>query len=185
MSTIQNWNAETKRIDRQLGDPPELTFPDDWTLSTSWQRAQSERDRGGPINDAERMVYLSESSKPHRVVFVLDGATLRAECSCKGWHHRRDVCAHVASCWWQWTNGEIVVSHLETGRKYQVPPSWLRFEIDELPESLSPAELDAYLHCELGDVGPTQWAEFTGRSKGTVGNLLSRARNKVSGGFDP
>jgi len=35
-----------------------LRFPEGWTLSRSWQRARTERDRGGPINDAERMVYL-------------------------------------------------------------------------------------------------------------------------------
>ncbi|PSQ63691.1 MAG: hypothetical protein BRD21_01820 [Halobacteriales archaeon SW_8_66_22] len=60
---------------------------------TSWERAQIEADQGGPITDAERVVWLSEGD-PHRVVFVLNGATLRARCSCDGWHYR-DWCAHV------------------------------------------------------------------------------------------
>jgi len=186
VSTTRDWSAETESLDRQLGEPSLLRFPDGWTLSTSWQRAQTERDRGGPINDAERMVYLEESGKPHRVVFVLDGATLRAECSCEG-HHYRQWCAHVASCWWRWTVGEIVVTHRQTGREYRTPPRWLRFgerarTTSEDLDGLTAAELDAFLTCELAHVGVREYARTTGRAPGTVGNLLRRAREKVDQG---
>jgi len=66
-------------LDHQVGDPEALSMPDDWTLSTPWQRAQKESDEGGPINDAERMVYLSGSDYPHRVTFALRGRTLVTE----------------------------------------------------------------------------------------------------------
>jgi DNA-directed RNA polymerase specialized sigma24 family protein len=42
--------------------------------------------------------------------------------------------------------------------------------------------MDAYLACDVADVGPTDYADHTDRAKGTVGNLLSRARQKVNGG---
>lgn len=180
--TSQTWSADAEPVERQIGQPPTFSMPGSEELigDGSWQRAQDERDQGGPINDAERYVWLEGSEISYRVVFVLDGQTLRAACPCEAWHYRQ-WCAHVASCWWRWVRGEIDVVHMQTGREYEVPPSWLRFgETHEpLPESLTPAELDAYLHCELGSVGPTEWAEFTGRTKGTVGNLLARAREKV------
>ena len=81
-------------LGNRLGDPPSLSMPDEWTLSTPWQRAQKERDQGGPINDAERMVYLSGSESPHRVTFALRGRTLVAECDCTAWTYQ-DWCSHV------------------------------------------------------------------------------------------
>jgi hypothetical protein len=186
VSTIQDWSTDTEPVDDRLGEPSTLEFPEGWTLSESWERAQTERDEGGPINDAERMVYLEESSKPHRVVFVLDAARLRAECSCKGWQHRQ-WCAHVASLWWRWCLGEIVVTHRQSGREYQTPPQWLRFGErhdvrEEHLEGLTSAELDAYLTCDLGDCGVREYARATSRAPGTVGNLLGRARRKVENG---
>jgi len=167
-------------LDDRLGSPDTLRFPEDWTLSTSWQRAQEEADHGGPVNDAERMVWLEDSDEPHRVVWALAGQDLHAECDCasgrfRGW------CAHLASCWWRWVRGEIVVIHLDTGREYRTPPSWLDLDgrHDTDLSALSPAELDAYLACDVGDVGVRQWARHTDRSPGTVGNLLSRARRKL------
>ena len=44
VSTIQEWTADTESLDRRLGEPSQLRFPDEWTLSTSWQRAQTEID---------------------------------------------------------------------------------------------------------------------------------------------
>lgn len=38
-----------------------LTFPDGFENGESWQRAQTEADQGGWINDAERMVWLDGS----------------------------------------------------------------------------------------------------------------------------
>jgi hypothetical protein len=124
MSTTRDWTP-SDALDDRLGRPETLRFPDDWTLTDSWRRAQTEADSGSRINDAERMVWLDESDEPHRVVWALSGNTLRAECDCASAQYR-GWCAHLASCWWQWVRGQIVVSHLETGREYQMPPSWLR-----------------------------------------------------------
>jgi hypothetical protein len=176
---IADWEA-SDALDERLTDPERLEFPDDWTLSTSWQRAQTENDQGGTINDAERMVYLEDSDNPKRVLFALEDDRLKAECSCKAWIYR-GWCAHVAKCWWAWINGEIVVHHLDTGRDYQHPPAWLQFDRERTADmdGLSAAQLDAYLTCELANVGVTEYADKTDRAKGTVGNLLARACDKV------
>ena len=178
-TTTPEWQTAEPSDTQPVASP--LEFPEEWTLSTSWERAQIEADQGGPITDAERVVWLSEGD-PHRVVFVLDGATLRARCSCDGWHYR-DWCAHVASCWWRWCTGAIAVTHEQTGREYCTPPKWLRF-YDDRPgrdqlDGLTAAELDAYLTCELAHVGVREYARKTGRAPGTVGNLLARAREKA------
>ena len=163
---------------------PPLQFPDEWTLSSSWQRAQTEADYGGPVSDHERVVHL-ENGDPHRVVFTLNGATLRAHCSCDGFRYR-DWCAHTATCWWRWINAEIAVTHQQTGREYLTPPKWLRVGHDRADrkqlDGLTAAELDAYLSCDLAHVGVRKYARSTGRSPGTVGNLLNRARSKVRDG---
>ena len=168
-------------LDERLTDPQELHFPDDWTLSESWQRAQTERDRGGTINEAERMVWLTESDRPKRVLFALEDDQLKAECSCKSWQYR-GWCAHVAHCWWSWCNRGLVVHHLDTGRDYELPPAWLQFGDEHRSrdlDGLTAAELDAYLACDLGDTGVREYARRTDRAAGTVGNLLARAREKV------
>lgn len=176
-----NWQPSDDLPDR-LGGPPTLSMPDDWTLSTPWQRAQTEADEGGPINDAERMVYLSGSDHPHRATFALRGRTLLADCDCKAHRFNDGWCSHVASLWWQWNRGRIVVSHLDTGRAYPAPPAWLTLDDDpDRFDDLTSAELDAYLHCEHGSAGVRQYATQTGRSPGTVGNLLHRARKKLGG----
>lgn len=158
-----------------------LTFPDNWTLSESWQRAQTESDEhGGPINDAERMVWLENSDEPHRVTFVLIGRVLRVNCDCEGYHYR-DFCAHIASCWWRWINDDLRVTHHHTGNEYDQPPGWLDVAERGEPrryDDMTPKQLEAYLHCEVGDWGVTEYAEATGRAKGTIGNQLSEARKK-------
>ena len=185
MSTESHQPTDWERsgdLDDRLTDPEVLEFPEDWTLSESWQRAQTEHDSGGPINDAERMVWLQESDAPKRVLFALQDDWLHAECSCKAWRYR-GWCAHVAKCWWDWIRGRIVVHHLDTGRDYQYPPAWLQFDHQRTEDvsGLTAAELDAYLTCDLANVGVTEYARNTDRAKGTVGNLLARARDKVGG----
>ncbi len=170
-------------LDERLTDPERLAFPEDYTHTESWQRAITERnEHGGPINEAERMVWLEDSDKPKRVLFALIEDDLHAECGCASWQYR-DWCAHVAWCWWKWVRGHIIVHHMDTGRDYRHPPAWLQFsgDRDRDVSGLTPAELDAYLTCDLAGVGVTEYADATDRVKGTVGNLLSRARVKVEG----
>jgi DNA-binding CsgD family transcriptional regulator len=160
-------------------------MPDEWTYSTAWERAQRETDEGGPINDAERMVGLSDGSDYHRVLWALSGRTLLAECDCAGYSFHGEWCAHVASLWWQWVRGRLSVTHIQTGREYRHPPSWLRLNDAAgrtAYDDLTPAELDAYLTCEIGTVGVREYARRSGRSPGTVGNLLAQAREKLGGG---
>lgn len=186
MRTIQDWAADTEPIDEQLGEPSALRFPDGWDTSTSWKRAQRENCECSPINDAEWMVSMETSEDYHRVVFVLDGPRLLAECSCLG-HRYRGWCAHVAKLAWLWSCGEILVTHRQTGRGYRLPPRWMQFgdqarTRSEDLDGLTAAELDAYLTCELSHVGVREFARTTDRAPGTVGNLLARAREKVDQG---
>jgi len=167
----------------RVGGPPTLSMPDDWAVSTAWRRAQEEIDRGGPINDAERMVRLSDGEGSHRVTWALQARTLVAECDCAGWEYHGQWCAHVAALWWQWVRGRISVTHVETGREYPAPPAWLTLDDDPTAyDHLTPAELDALLACDLGSLGVREFADYTDRAPGTVGNLLNRARSKVGGG---
>ncbi|NLV08743.1 RNA polymerase subunit sigma-24 [Halomicrobium mukohataei] len=46
---------------------------------------------------------------------------------------------------------------------------------------MTPAELDAFLHCDVADAGVRSFARRTDRSPGTVGNLLRSAREKLGG----
>ncbi len=48
-----------------------LAFPENYTSTESWQRAITERNKhGGPLNEAERMVWLEGSDEPKQVLFV-------------------------------------------------------------------------------------------------------------------
>jgi len=171
-------------LPNRLGGSPTFSMPptDELHGSTPWERAQREADEGGSINDAERMVYLSGSQYPHRVTWALQGRTLLADCDCKAHRFNDGWCSHVASLWWQWTRGQIVVSHIDTGRDYPEPPAWLRLDDDpDRYDDLSPAELDAYLTCDLGEMGVREYADLSGRAPGTVGNLLRWARESLGG----
>jgi len=71
------------------------------------------------------------------------------------------------------------VSHLDTGREYPAPPAWLQLDDDPTRYDLTPASLDAYLTCDLGSLGVREYARYSGRSPGTVGNLLASARDSI------
>lgn len=70
-------------LDARIGELPRFETPEKFTLSSSWRRAQETTDSGGRINEAERMVSLSDSDGYHRVVWVLSGASLRVEWTVK------------------------------------------------------------------------------------------------------
>lgn len=53
---------------------------------------------------------------------------------------------------------------------------------EPIEELLTPAERDAWMAVEQGEQGVRPFARETGRSPGTVSNLLRRARRKVGDG---
>jgi len=55
------------------------------------------------------------------------------------------------------------------------------FHFEEDLSALTDAEREVYQAVEQDGIGPREYARKTGRSPGTVGNLLSRARQKVGG----
>ena len=108
----------------RLDEPTVFEPPANWAHSTSWVRAQQERDLGGPLNPAERVVLLADGASEHRVLFAIWDGELRAECDCDAWKFRGEWCAHVAACWWQWTRDKIDVVDLDTNRTHTHPPAW-------------------------------------------------------------
>ena len=46
---------------------------------------------------------------------------------------------------------------------------------------LTKSERQAYEACVIGDMGVREYARFTDRKPGTVGNLLRRARRRLDG----
>jgi hypothetical protein len=118
-------------LDRRL-DPPTLTFPADWRMSGSWERAVRSPGDVGSVNPAQYDVLLGypdrdERGDRHRVTFAIYGGDLVAECDCSGWNWN-EWCAHVARLWWLWVRGKITVSDLDTARRHPHPPAWLRVE---------------------------------------------------------
>lgn len=109
-----------------IGGPEPLTLPAGWTLTTSWERAQTSEATVNAVNDASFMVRL-DSGDVHRVAFVVDDGTLRADCDCGRWHYH-DWCAHVAHLWWRWARARLVVHDLDADRPRQMPPAWLTVE---------------------------------------------------------
>lgn len=176
----RQWQASDDGPDL-LGGTPVFALPDDLTANTSYERAQREDVTASPVNEAEWVVTLSGGEGYHRVTWGLRGRTLVADCSCKG-HQYHDFCAHVAAMWTVWVRGHLTVQHLDTGRRYDAPPAWLRLDTpDERDayDALTAAELDAYLTCDCAGVGVREYARRSGRSPGTVGNLLGWAREKL------
>ncbi|MHB9287375.1 SWIM zinc finger family protein [Halobacteriales archaeon Cl-PHB] len=117
------------RLDRRLTARPVLTFPEGWTLSGSWQRAQTARSRVSSYNAAEWNVVLGHpgSNQPggfHRVLFAVESGDVLADCNCRSYEYR-DWCAHVAHLWWLWATGYLVVTDLNDGTQYGTPPEWV------------------------------------------------------------
>lgn len=56
------------------------------------------------------------------------------------------------------------------------------FEYEEDLSALSDAEREVYEAVEQDGYGMREYARKTGRSAGTVGNLLRRARRRLDGG---
>jgi hypothetical protein len=122
-------------LDGYLADPPELTFPEDWTLSGAWQRAQSAEAHFGPVDDAHFDVLLERESgdwgDKHRVLFAIQNGQLRADCDCKSYQHRQ-WCAHVAHLWWRWSRDQLGVHDLDADDTHLSPPWWLTVDDAEV-----------------------------------------------------
>lgn len=116
----------TDQLSRRLDEPAVFSPPENWPMSTAWQRAQRETDHGGALNKFERMVMLSGGDDSHRVLWCLWRGELRAECDCRGWHFNDGWCAHVAACWWAWVRGELSTTDIDTERVHLQPPEWFR-----------------------------------------------------------
>ena len=122
---------QREQIANRLGEPERLQFPSEWTLSSSWHRAQAAPSTVRAVNPAEFDVLLGyvddDGLAKHRVLFAIYNGDLIAECSCEGYRFN-DWCAHVALLWWKWSRSEISVTDLDTGSSYTAPPWWLSID---------------------------------------------------------
>ncbi|WP_435332829.1 hypothetical protein [Haloarchaeobius sp. TZWWS8] len=123
-------------IENQLHVGP-LRFPDDWTMSGSWHRAQAAPATCGPVNASEFYVLIGytdsdELGDRHRVTFAIHHGQLVADCDCEAWTWN-DWCAHVAYLWWEWSRDQLGVTDVDTGHVYTTPPVWLRVNEPDRP----------------------------------------------------
>lgn len=137
MSRAASVEDVAEGLNRRLTALPTLTFPEDWTLTDSWHRAQRASANVGTHNPAEWGMVLGhpDSVDPggyHRLLFAVFRGQLVAECDCDGYRYR-GWCAHVAWMWWAWVRSRVVVADLDTGRRYESPPWWLTVEEEGEP----------------------------------------------------
>jgi hypothetical protein len=120
-------DAVAAEIETQIGPPYPIEFSDGWTLSTSWERAQTQAATVGSVDPARFRVLLPDGSDAHRVTFTIHDGDLVHQCDCKGWQYARpsEPCAHVLHLWWRWCLGRAAVVDLATGRTHLTPPWWL------------------------------------------------------------
>lgn len=66
---------QREQIANRLGEPDRLQFPDGWTFSSSWRRAQAAPSTVGAVNPAEFDVLLGyvddDGLAKHRVSFAI------------------------------------------------------------------------------------------------------------------
>ncbi|WP_232703136.1 SWIM zinc finger family protein [Halobacterium wangiae] len=135
MSRAEQPPGTLNALDGRLGPPPKLVFPEGWTLSGAWKRAQSAEAYLGPTEGRAHYDVLlgrenGDMGDKHRVLFAIQNGALRADCDCKA-HQYRDWCAHVAVLWWRWTRGRITVRNLDTDQTHVSPPWWLAIPDEE------------------------------------------------------
>lgn len=125
-------DAARESLEKRIGAPPRLVFPDGWEFSGAWKRAQAAPAVVGPTDDAAHYDVLlgyedatrDDLGDRHRVLFAIQDGALRAECDCKAWTYR-SWCAHVAVLWWRWCLGQTSVTNLDTDDVHLEPPWWL------------------------------------------------------------
>lgn len=118
-----------------------LTLPEDWTLTSSWQRAQlapATCEPSGPATFRVLMGYLDHDGvgDEHDITFTIYDDDLVAECSCSAYTYP-DWCAHVARLWWEWVRDGLCVTDLDTGHVHTAPPDLLALDDHSAPTPTS------------------------------------------------
>ena len=141
MSTETRVEEVREQIANRLGEPDQLRFPNGWTISSSWKRAQAAPSNVGPVNSTDFDVLLGyvdeDGISKHRVLFALYEGGLVTKCECDGYRFR-SWCAHVALLWWKWSRDDLGVTDLDTGRVHVSPPWW--FSLDDADRDRVDAE---------------------------------------------
>lgn len=130
-----------RRLRKAIPGPEPIRFPDGWQTGASWHRAQAAPADVSPDGPAQFSVLLGypgrdEFGDRRRVTFAILDGQLVAECDCDGWHYR-GWCAHVAHLWWRWSQRDLSVVDLNTGRTWTSVPSWLRVDDRDVDQDRS------------------------------------------------
>ena len=168
------------RLDTEIGD--RLNFRAlAGTDDTSWTKATSE-------SDIERLSKLGwkvqspNGEEWHHVVLARRDGALIGACDCKGFEYNPGPCVHLCAVRKEaWLTANCGRDGLDVnGRPIRI------CDIDEADEAeqrywyLTDLQREAYLNCDLGDMGVREYQREKGYSSpGTVSNRLKVAREKV------
>ena len=134
-----------RRLRKAIPGPEPIRFPDGWQTSGSWHRAQASPSHASPNGPAEFSVLLghpntNELGDRHRVTFAILDGELVTRCDCDGYEYR-GWCAHVAHLWWRWSQRDLSVVDLNTGRTWTSVPSWLHVDDRDVDQDRSLSRL--------------------------------------------
>ena len=169
---------EFGRVDTQMGESinfDRLAGSDD----TSWKKAVPYQSDIEQISRLGYKVRSPDGEEWHHVVLAAEGDHHVGLCDCKGWEYNDGPCVHLCAvrkaAWTGVTperdiNGRTIrICDLDA-----VDPAERRYPY------LTDKQREAYLRCDLGDMGVREFQRKKGYSSpGTVSNRLRVAREKV------
>ncbi|WP_256402443.1 SWIM zinc finger family protein [Halorubrum salinum] len=169
------------RVDTQIGES--INFDRlAGSTDTSWTKAVPYQSDIEVISRLGYRVKSPNGEEWHHVVLAREGDHHVGLCDCKGWEYNDGPCVHLCAVRKAaWSCTELGTKHTDiNGRAIQicdldaVDPAERRYPY------LTEKQRDAYLRCDLGDMGVREYQRKQGYSSpGTVSNRLRKAREKV------
>lgn len=178
-SSTRSGLEEFGRVDTQIGEPlnfERLAGSED----TSWKKAVPYQSDIEQISRLGYKVRSPNGEEWHHVVLAAERDNHVGLCDCKGWEYNDGPCVHLCAvrkaAWTGVTperdiNGRTIrICNLDA-----VDPAERRYPY------LTDKQREAYLRCDLGDMGVREFQRKKGYSSpGTVSNRLRVAREKVA-----
>ena len=178
-SSTRSGLEEFGRVDTQIGESlnfERLAGSED----TSWKKAVPYKSDIEQISRLGYKVRSPNGEEWHHVVLAAERDHHVGLCDCKGWEYNDGPCVHLCAvrkaAWTGVTperdiNGRTIrICNLDA-----VDPAERRYPY------LTDKQREAYLRCDLGDMGVREFQRKKGYSSpGTVSNRLRVAREKVA-----
>ncbi|WP_199242191.1 hypothetical protein [Halorubrum sp. SD626R] len=170
------------RVDTQIGESinfERLAGTDD----TSWKNAVPYESDIQTVSRLAFKVRSPDGEAWHHVILARESGAHVGLCDCKGWEHNDGPCVHLCAVRKAaWSCTKLCTKHTDiNGREVRicdldaVDPAERRYPY------LTDKQRDAYLRCDLGDMGVREYQRKQGYSSpGTVSNRLRKAREKVA-----